>query len=337
MKRMLAVILAVAAVVPLQAAADPTVTPIGAVQGRPLGEVLTRFGATRDPVPAITLQTAEGRMDLYPVEQLMPPTPEGWSCGTRFVGSDGEPLQRIAGVFAVARNGQVSDWITARRPESRARAPGESFSAHLRASIVEGHDPVLSVTPGRLPLSDADGFLSRRPDLKIPADAVLTHACQPMPPLPTFTGRRDPAGFDSAGLMQGLALLPFAWQLNGLNAERREALVAGPALYARMQLGQVMPGGGQGFARANRGVRRYADAADPGYEVLAINLGDEPSNNLSRQNRTALIGVRDGRVVWLADGTAAGGLGLVSALCIDDRRRSRAYRSGCTDFGFYSP
>jgi hypothetical protein len=336
MKRMLAVILVVAAV-PLQAAADPTVTPIGAVQGRPLGEVLTRLGATRDPVAAITLQTAEGRMDIYPLAEMMPRTPEGQSCGNRLVGSDGESLPRIAGVFAVVRNGQVSDWITARRPESRARAPGESFSAHLRASIVEGHDPVLSVMPGRLPLSDADGFLSRRLDLKVPADAVLRHACQPLSPRPTFTGRRDPAGFDRAGLIQGLALLPFAWQLPALNAERREALVAGPALYARMQLGQVLPGGGQGFARANRGVRRYADAADPGYEVLAINLGDEPSNNLSRQNRAALVGVRDGRVVWLADGDGASGLGLVSAMCIDDRRLSRAYRSGCTDFGFYSP
>ncbi|NBW07585.1 MAG: hypothetical protein EBR82_06125 [Caulobacteraceae bacterium] len=336
MKRMLAVILAVAAV-PLQAvAADPTVTPIGAVQGLPLGEVLTRLGGTRDPVPAITLQTAGGRMDIYRVEDLMPPTPPGHSCGVRLTSP--EASWSIASTYAVVRSGQVIGWINPPRIESRARAPGESFSAYLRASIVEGHDPVLSVAPGRLPLSDADGFLSRRPDMRVPADAVLTYACQPMPPPPTVDRRhREPAGFDSAGLMQGLALLPFAWQLTGLNAERREALVAGPALYAQMQLGQVLPGGGQGFARANRGVRRYADAVDPAYEVLAINLGDEPSNNLSRQNRTALIGVRDGRVVWLADGDAAAGLRLVSALCIDDRRRSVAYRSGCTGFGVYSP
>lgn len=336
MSRMLAVVLAVA-VVPLQAeAADPSVTPISAVQGRPLGEVLTRLGATRDPAPAITLQTAEGRMDIYPVEELMPPTPPGHSCGVRLTSP--EASWGIAAAYAVVRNGEVIGWVNPRRVQSRARAPGESWSAHLRASIVEGHDPVLSVTPGRLPLSDADGFLQRRPDMRVPADAVLTYACQPLPPLPVVNrARRDPAGFDHAGLMQGLALLPFAWQLPALNAERREARVAGPALYARMQLGEVLPGGGQGFARANRGVRRYADAVDPGYEVLAINLGDEPSNNLSRKNHAALIGVRDGRVVWLANGDAAMGLGLVSALCIDARGRSRALRSGCTDFGFYSP
>lgn len=335
MKRMLAVVLAVAAL-PLQAAADPTVTPIGAVQGRPLGEALTRLGGTRDPAPAITLQTAGGRMDIYPVEQLMPPTPPGHSCGIRLTSPDAS--WAVAAAFAVVQNGEVIAWVNPRRVQERPRAPGESWSDHLRTSIVEGHDPVLSVTPGRLPLSDADGFLNRRPDMRVPADAVLTYACQPLPPLPTIDrGHKDPAGFDSTGLMQGLALLPFAWQLPGLNAERREARVAGPALYARMQLGQVLPGGGRGFARANRGVRRYADAVDPGYEVLAINLGEEPNNNLSRRNRTALIGVRDGRVVWLADGKAAGGLGLVSALCIDDRRRSVAYRSGCTGYGVYSP
>jgi hypothetical protein len=207
--------------------------------------------------------------------------------------------------------------------------------AYIRTLIVEGHDPWLSVTPGRLPLSDADGFLRRRPELRAPADAVLTRACQP---LPTFNrGLRAPVGFDRAGLMQGLALLPFAWRLPALNAERREAQVAGPALYARMRLGQVLPGGGRAFARANRGIRRYADAVDPGYEVLAINLGEEPSNNLSRKNRAALIGVRDGRVVWLADGDAARELGLIVALCIDDRGRTSGRRSGCTGFGHYSP
>ena len=335
MNRMLVVILSVA-VVPLQAAAaDPSVTPISAVQGLPLGEVLTRLGATRDPAPAITLQTAEGRMDIYPVEELMPPTPPGHSCGVRLTSPDAS--WGIAAAYAVVREGQVIDWVNPRRVQSRVRAPGESWSAHLSASIVEGHDPVLSVTPGRLPLSDADGFLQRRPDLRVPADAVLTHACQPLPTIQPQPQHRAPAGFDRAGLMQGLALLPFAWQLPALNAERREAQIAGPALYARMQLGQVLPGGGRGFTRANRGVRRYADAVDPGYEVLAINMGDEPSNNLSRKNRTALIGVRDGRVVWLADGDAAMGLRLVSALCIDARGSSRALRSGCTDFGFYSP
>ncbi|QTC92090.1 hypothetical protein [Brevundimonas goettingensis] len=339
MKRILAVVLAVAGV-PLQAAAaDPTVTPISAVQGRPLAEVLTRLGATRDPAPAVTLQTAEGRMDLYPVEELMPPTPEQHSCGVRLTSPDAS--WAIAAAYAMVRNGEVIGWINPPRIHDRVRGPGEDRSAYIRATIVEGHDPVLSVTPGRLPLSDADGFLRRRPDMIVPADAVLTHACQPLPPLPPLPtinrGRRRPASFDRAGLIQGLFLLPFAWQLPALNAERREALVAGPALYGRMQLGQVLPGGGQGFARANRGVRRYADAVDPGYEVLAINLGDEPSNNLSRQNRAALIGVRDGRVVWLADGKAAAGLRLVSALCINAERRSVAYRSGCTDFGFYSP
>ncbi|HEX8471957.1 MAG TPA: hypothetical protein VF633_12660, partial [Brevundimonas sp.] len=107
MNVMLAVTLAIAAT-PLQTGAGagagaPSATPVSTLQGRPLSEVLTRLGATRDPAPAITLQTAGGRMDLYPVYELMPATPEGQICDVRLSSPD---VSRIASGFAVVQDGR---------------------------------------------------------------------------------------------------------------------------------------------------------------------------------------------------------------------------------------
>lgn len=104
-----------------------------------------------------------------------------------------------------------------------------------------------------------------------------------------------------------------------------------------MRLGEAVPGGGVHFAVENLGVRRYADAEDPTYEVLSIDMGAEANNNLARMNAAAMVGLRDGRVVWLADGGAAAGLGLLAAMCGDRTRQAGDHRPGCTDTGYFYP
>ena len=141
-----------------------------------------------------------------------------------------------------------------------------------------------------------------------------------------------------------LMVILIAPALDGLRREWREAAenlgasaaqfwrmvglpILAPALLASLKPGEGLPGGLSGFLAAHPAVRRYVDQQDPGYSVLAINLGAPASNNLARMNGAALVGVRNDRVVWLADGEAAGGLGLTSALCVDERRTARAVRA----------
>jgi hypothetical protein len=104
-----------------------------------------------------------------------------------------------------------------------------------------------------------------------------------------------------------------------------------------LAVGALLPGGGAGFAERHRGVRRYWDAQDPTYEILSIDMGAEPSRNLARMNAAALVGVREGRIVWLADGEGAASLGLLTAICIDASRRLGASRPGCSDTGYFRP
>ena len=238
---------------------------------------------------------------------------------------------RTAAVYVVAREGRVVEVLNPPIRTQPPRAAEESAERYTRRLMLEGRDPWLSVAPGRLPLSDLDGFLERRPDLAAPAGAVVKRACRTAPII-----LAEPR-VDTTGMLQGLALLPFAWRLPALNEERREAQVRGGALFARMRLGEVVPGGGARFAAENLGVRRYADAEDPTYEVLSIDMGAEASNNLARMNAAALVGLRDGRVVWLADGGAAAGLGLLTAVCVDRSARAGDLRPGCTDTGYFYP
>ncbi|WP_312146087.1 hypothetical protein [Brevundimonas sp.] len=238
---------------------------------------------------------------------------------------------RTAAIYVVARDGKVVELINPPMRSQSSRAQGESADRYARRLMLEDRDPWLSVAPGRLPLSDLDGFLDRRPDLAAPAEAVVKRACQAAPIVV------DESEADTAGLLQGIALLPFAGRLPALNRQRREAQVRGSALFAQMTLGEVIPGGGARFAAQNPGVRRYVDDEDPTYEVLSIDMGAEASNNLARMNAAALVGLRNGRVEWLADGGAAAGLGLLASMCVDKARRAGDNRPGCTDTGYFYP
>ncbi|MGH7027805.1 hypothetical protein [Brevundimonas sp.] len=310
-----------------------------------LSDAAGRLGAGRDPAPAISLIGKRGRVDVYPVQQLTPAAPTREVCDVRLVPPEraDDPVQlygpnawagaypRTAAIYVVVRDGVVIEILNPPMRPRSPRAEGESDRRYTTRLMLEDRDPWLSVAPGRLPLSDVDGFMERRPDLAAPAEAVVRRACQTAPIVSA-----EPRA-DSAGLLQGLSLLPFAWRLPALNEQRREAQARGSALFAQMRLGEIVPGGGARFAAENAGVRRYVDDEEPAYEVLSIDMGAEASNNLARMNAAALVGLRDGRVVWLADGGAAAGLGLLTAICVDRSRRAGDYRPGCTSTGYFYP
>ncbi|WP_292036955.1 MULTISPECIES: hypothetical protein [unclassified Brevundimonas] len=323
--------------------------PVSELRGLSVSDAVRRLGATRDPAPAISMIGPQGWVDVYPVQALTPPAPRGQVCDVRLVPPERAdyPVQlyrpnawagaypRTAAVYVVARDGRVVEVLNPPMRAQPPRAQGESAERYTRRLTLEGRDPWLSVAPGRLPLSDLDGFLERRPDLATPAEAVVKRACQRAPIILAKPSTELRA--DTTGVLQGLALLPFAWRLPALNEQRREAQVRGSALFARMRLGEVVPGGSARFAAENPGVRSYVDAEDPAYEVLSIDMGAEASNNLARMNAAALVGVRDGRVVWLADGGAAAGLGLLDSMCVDGARRATDHRPGCSNTGYFYP
>ena len=328
-----------------------TAAPVADLIGHPVAHAASRLGATRDPAPAITIVEGGSRLDIFPAAELVQPPPRHLTCDVALVPPDslgeieasGSPLwasresraryRRIAAVYVVARDGVVVAVLNPPMGEVAAASPGETADSQTRRILQQNRDPWLSVAPGRLPLSDGGGFLGRREELAAPEGAMLAHMCQTSPVLlpPPLVAR------DDAGLLQGLALLPFAWRLKGLNLEREANRLHGDALFATLRPGEPLPGGLDAFLTAHPGVRRYSDEHDPAYSVLVINLGAESSSNLARMNAAALIGVRDDRIVWTGDGGAASGLGLTAALCIDGQGTAAAVRPGCSDTGYFSP
>ncbi|MGZ9099597.1 MAG: hypothetical protein ACXW3O_07835 [Brevundimonas sp.] len=325
--------------------------PVAGLIGQPVADVASRLGATRDPAPAITIVEGGSRLDIYPAGELAPPTPHPLRCDLALVPPEvlaemresRVPLfashrsaaryRRVAAVYVVARDGVVVSVINPPMAEVAPPQPGESARDASRRITQENRDPWLSVAPGRLPLSDGGGFLDRRGDLAAPTGAILARLCDPAPVIPSPA----PAARDDAGLLQGLSLLPFAWRLRGLNAEREANRLEGEALFATLRPGEPLPGGLNAFLSAHPAVRRHVDEADPDYSVLVVNLGAEANNNLARMNGTGLVGVRGDRVVWTGDGGAAAGLGLTAALCVDDRGTAGAVRPGCSSTGYFSP
>lgn len=328
-----------------------TAAPVEDLIGQPVAYAASRLGATRDPAPAITIIDGGGRLDIYPAAEMVPPTPHPLTCDVALappevlaeVRTSGIPLyaitrsgsryRRVAAVYIVARDGVVVSVLNPPMAEIAPARSDETDRDRVRRVLYENRDPWLSVAPGRLPLSDGGGFLSRRTDMAAPEGAMLAHLCQTA----LIVQSPPPPARDDAGLLQGLSLLPFAWRLKGLNAERDGNRLEGAALFATLRPGDAVPGGLDAFLAAHPGVRRYSDEQDPAYSVLVINLGAEANNNLARMNGAALIGVRDDRIVWTGDGGAAAGLGLTSALCIDRQAAAGAVRPGCSSTGYFSP
>jgi hypothetical protein len=71
----------------------------------------------------------------------------------------------------------------------------------------------------------------------------------------------------------------------------------GTAVYDQLVPGAEVPGGVESFA-AKHPVVVVRSGVDPRYRLLQVDLGAYPSRNLSYFHHEALIGVRDGRVLF---------------------------------------
>jgi hypothetical protein len=234
-------------------------------------------------------------------------------------------------VIFVFRNGHLEGAFQPIYPPPPLAPPATD-----RAAIVAyARQPVTSLFIarfGELPLEDGLGFLSRWTKAALlPADE-LSAACAPAAPPPART--RAPHHALDASDMQGLALLPFAISLPGMNHQRVAARREGAEVLAALRVGDTLATAPAKFAAAHPGVRSYpAKAGD--YAVLTIDMGAYPGRNLSNSNDSALVGVRRGRIEWISPPASFGPRG--ELLCLDDHGVPNTPRRGCSGWGQFAP
>lgn len=212
----------------------------------------------------------------------------------------------------------------------RVTDPRLSPAEAVKRAFLGPQPAPLSRQPGQLPLADGAAFLARRPELHLPSDTVFGTTCRPL-----VRENHNP-GFDEAGFVQGLSLLPLAIGLPKLNRERVRARREGGAVLSSLRLGQSLPGGVEAFARGVRGAYVLRDA-DLAYGVLVVDLGAPPSRNVGRMNHAGLVGIRGDRVVWIGRTDHRAPLGLSGALCLDRNARPGRVRRGCSSTGYFAP
>lgn len=327
-------LLAFIAVVALQTPAAREVA-IGDLLGRSRVEVASLLEA-QEPAPAETLTLVEGdkAIELHAGTSLQPGGPAEHLCRTRLLAPGEEGDQPLSdAVFTPTDRTRVAAWVFEQgllaavrvtRPLPRTPPP-TSPQAFMERAIQQGARNGWTAEAGRLPLASGLAF-GPGPGFASAADRVVT-ACRL---LERPSGRRP---FDDAGLVQGLALLPFAVALPSLNAERERAAREGPILMAQLEPGRNVPGGVSAYVHGRRGVRLYRDPEDMDYGVVVISHGWDQSNNLSRYNDAGMVGVRGDQVVWRAGPQAAEALGLRQAMCVDANGRVGQARPGCSNTG----
>jgi hypothetical protein len=314
------------------ARAEPTPSlRLSELIGATPAQVQGRLGGAGVPAAGLTAQIADGELQLIELHTFgASQVPEAICYADQPPPPDAPPSRTVLMVF---RQGRLTGAVVPgqmRGPFPSPQAGFKAMDAYMRSPLSNG----LVARPGELPLESGLSDLVQRLGEPLAADAEIVRKCRPTPAITAPSpGRRH---FDEAGFFQGLALLPLAATLPGLNAERARARTEGPRTLAELRLGEALEGGVDSFAASRHGV--FAEHGRGGYAVLVINLGAESSNNVSRMNEAAFAGVRDGRVEWIAPSMRQGpghqvGLGLCEGA---DRRPSRA-RRGCTDYGFFSP
>lgn len=186
---------------------------------------------------------------------------------------------------------------------------------------------------GQLPLEDGAGFLGRWEAGRLTASERLSVDCAPLPRRPPITAPTKRRPLNNSD-MQGLALLPFAVQLPGMNRDRARAREQGAATLAGLSLGQRLPQDPRALAASREGLRWHGSTR-PGYGVLTIDLGGGRTRNLSDARDAVLVGVRDGTVAWISPPDGAGPR--ANLLCIDAQGLAGAPRPGCHGWGNYRP
>lgn len=332
-------------------AAAAEAVPISALLGLSPAEVRDRLAEEARPwtvQPAFQVSTREGVLAFMTLGDLMldpalaerlavwrtrgdkvPQTPY-LVCKTTLL--RGERLPAVAHeVVLTFRDGQL---VSAALPDPLPDRPTpptsdrKAMEAFLRTPAASP----FQARPGALPLQDGPGFLSRWARTELAPTDALSATCAPPPPpqaLPKPAGSHS--GLDASDL-QGLAALPFAVTLPGKNAQRTTASRDGPALLATLRVGEPLGAAPEAFAAAHRGMRAYT-AGD--YAVLSLDLGAAPGRNLSNFNDAALIGVRGGRIEWIAPPAGFGPR--PDLLCIDEHGVAATPRKGCGGWGHFNP
>jgi len=212
-------------------------------------------------------------------------------------------------------------------PPIHTYGPGENnmklFEENSRLPIATPYPARL----GDLPLADGLGFMARWRRVPVPAEATLAVDCLPHQAARPVTAptRQKLSDYN----MQGLIGLPFVPAMPFINGHRKAAAERGAAALSALKLGEPVPGGIEGFAKANGGVRVLrGDKA--GYAILTINLGAPSGNRLDNTDGMAMAGVQDGRVVWIAPDAAA--IAGSAVLCLDEKGVRTTARPGCKGF-----
>lgn len=257
--------------------------------------------------------------------------PEASICRTRLAsGPDGS--SRGDPILAF-RDGRLAAVLRPAPASPRSSAPSiKDRKAYARWVRQAGPSPFATAF-GQLPLEDGRGFLGRwSQDVAGPGDR-LSAACAPgsRPPIVGKPVRRR--GLDNSD-MQGLALLPFAVKLPGMNRDRQRAREQGAATLAGLGVGQRLPMDPKAFARGQDGLRWHGSARAT-YGVLTVDLGGWKSRNLSDKRDVALVGIEDGVVIWISPPGGAGPDARL--LCIDGEGQAGAPRPGCWGWGNYRP
>ncbi|KSB90955.1 hypothetical protein AS593_12430 [Caulobacter vibrioides] len=185
----------------------------------------------------------------------------------------------------------------------------------------------------QLPLEDGSGFLDRWEAGRLARSDWLSVDCAPLPRRPPIAPSARRRSLDSSD-MQGLALLPFAVQLPGMNRDRAQARRQGAATLAGLSVGRRLPQDPKTLSRRREGLRWHASAR-PGYGVMTVDLGGGKTRNLSDARDAALVGVQDGMVVWISPPDGAGPR--ASLLCVDAKGLAGTPRPGCHGWGNYRP
>jgi hypothetical protein len=284
---------------------------------------ITADALMTDPILAQQLAVFRTQGDPAPAQPFL-------AC-TQILIRNGRAAEAASSVVLMFRNGRLD---AAFQPIAPAIPPAPDYRDR-KASLAYIRRPVSSPFVahfGELPLEDGLGFLSRWEKTPLAPNDRLSATCSPWRPPPQPPSHAHEAL--NASDMQGLALLPFAISLPGMNRQRVAARRDGAALLASLHIGDPLSAPPRTFAAAHTGVRAYP-AKGSDYAVLTIDLGGYPSRNLSNFKDAALLGVRDGRIEWVSPPSYFGPKG--GLLCLDERGVPNTPRRGCTGWGQFSP
>lgn len=264
------------------------------------------------------------------------PAPAYVRCEARLDRSGDGRSEMDGPVVLMFRDGQLEKALGPPPPPPHETPPASTERRAWQAFIRRPRSSPFLASLGEVPLEDGAGFLARWGREPLPAADRLTAECVEQPPAPPPVAAGRPKRGLDAGDLQGLALLPFAGRLPGLNRQRVAARSIGAAIMASLHPGEPLGNTPDRFAAEHPGVR-FHPGKSAGYGVLSVDLGGYPGRNLTNFNATALVGIRAGRVEWISPPTPAPVGPTPNLLCRDASGVPNTPRPGCHGWGNYSP